>query len=195
MPDTVSEYRNGDIFLLAGSGLGKLGIGDFRNQVRRLEPRMAALLPPGWFVDSPWSDCRGDIFKIDSSAFVDVLMGQWYVFTFGGLTRSHCGLTPNDRAVRTLSDAYRMAGLEIAPGPIGAKQIRTVENTTWSVISIASAHPYSVYGGDSHIPFPHTPVVRGIGIRRPATTQGNTLTTLQRAVVLGGPIIWLIAPS
>ena len=78
---------------------------------------------------------------IDPSAFGDVLIGQRYVFTFGGLAGPHCGLAQNSRVVRTLSDAYRMDGLEIAHGPIGAKQIRTVENTTGAVISSSIKPP------------------------------------------------------
>ena len=186
MPDTTNEYRSGDIFLLIGDGVGQLDIDDFRQKIRRLKPLMADFSPPGWFMDSSRPEYWGDTFKIDSEPCADVLMGQWYFFTFGGWARSRCGSTPNARAVRTLSDAYRMAGLEIPPDPVGVVQTRTIENTTGTVISIATDPPNSVYGGDSHIPFPNAPVLRGIGIRWATKMQGDTLTTQQRAVGLGG---------
>ena len=113
-------------------------------------------------------------------------MGQWYMFTFGGLNRTHCGRTPNARVVRTLSDAFSMGGLEINPDPMGAKNVRTVDNAAFSAVSIATEPPHSVYSGDSRIPFPNKPAVRGIGIRWPPTKQGQQLTMLQRAAVLGG---------
>ena len=101
-------------------------------------------MPPGWLMDSSWPDFWSDTFKIDSSAYGDVFLGPWYVFTFGGLTRSHCCLPPNARVVSALADAYRMAGLEISPDPVGVVQTRTIDDTTCTAISIAT-EPQIVY--------------------------------------------------
>ena len=70
------------------------GTGRSRCQIRRLEPRMAAYLPDGRFADSTMPGFRGGIFRADSAAFGDVIMGKWYIIRYGGLTSANFGLPP-----------------------------------------------------------------------------------------------------
>ena len=84
-------------------------------------------------------------------------MGRWYVFTFGGMHRPRCGLTPNARVVGTLPDAYRMDGVEIPPDPSGVVQTRTVDHTTGTVVSISTVPHRAVYISEIHTSISLTP--------------------------------------
>lgn len=160
--------------------------GGFRAQIRRLEPRIAENLPPGWFTASTWPEFRSDIAHVDSATFGDVIMGQWYILFYGGFARQHCGSPPMLGRYGRCRALTGWQDFGSPTDPIGAKRTRTIADTTGTALSGALDPPYSVYGGDSHLPFPNTPAVRGIGIRWPQTKQGMSLTTLQRDVVFGG---------
>ena len=60
-----------------------------------------------------------------------------------------------------------------------------MENTTGTVVSVVTNEHEGVYMDESHMPFPNTTVVSGIGIKWPHTKQGAALTLGRRAVVLG----------
>ena len=186
LPETVSEYTTGDVFLLIGTGGRRMEMDDFKTQIRRILPRYAAFLTPGWTEDVSESAFWSDIITVDSAAYGDVVMGQYKMFRYGGLSRNQCGFQPHAHVVRALPNAYHSYGFEIDVGPTGYRQVRHMENTTGDVATVATGPNKGVYSGDSHIPFPNTPIIRGIGSKRPQTSQKEDLTLCQRAVVLGG---------
>ena len=47
--------------------------------------------------------------------------------------------------------------------------------TTGAAISVATGENIGFYNVQSHIPFPNTPVVRGIGVKWPETAHGYEL--------------------
>ena len=63
LPDNVSQYMNGGIFILIGAGSATLELGDFKEVVRRLEPSYAVFLTPPWLVDRTDPDTWSDSFK------------------------------------------------------------------------------------------------------------------------------------
>ena len=83
-------------------------------------------------------------------------------FCFGGINRKHGGYEPHARVLCTLSDGYHAAGSEIAADPTGIRHQRTMGNTTGDVVTVVTGDRQGVYYSESHIPFPNTPVVRGI---------------------------------
>ena len=101
---------------------------------------------------------------------------------------ANCGIRPNAMEVRTLGDHYRTAGLAIQPDPEGVRQLRTMEQTAGTVISIMTSHDRAAYSQSPHLPLPNPPVVRGIGIRWPGTSQGRTLSLGERILVSVGGI-------
>ena len=147
-------------------------------------PRYAVFLSPGWTEDNDNPSYRSGIITVDTGAYGDVRVGQSNMFCYGCFNRNHCGFEPHARAIRTLPGAYRSAGFKIDPDPIGVRQIREIDGCTGSVVSLATGPNIGVYAGDSHIPFPNTPVLRGIGLKWP-TIQTEQLSYCQRAVVLG----------
>ena len=48
LPETVSEYAGGVIFLLIGTCANRLEMGDFQLKIRELRPRYDMLLGHGW---------------------------------------------------------------------------------------------------------------------------------------------------
>ena len=184
LPDIVTEYTYGDVFLLIGNGGCKMDMDDFKLQIDQLSPRYAVFMGPGWVEDNENPSFWSDILTVDTGAFGDVIVGNSNMFCYGGFNRNHCDLEPHAHVFRTLSDAYHSAGFKIDSDPDGYRQIREIEGRTGSVVSIVTGNNQGVYAGDSHIPFPNTPVLRGIGLKWP-TCQSEPLTYCQRAVVLG----------
>ena len=161
-PDNVSRYMNGEISMLIGAGGTTLELGDFKAVVRRLEPRYASFLSPPRLVARTDPNTRIDSLKMGPAAFGDILIGPLEVFCLGGINRVRCGIHHNAMGIRTLGDYYRTAGLEIQPGREGVRQLRTMEQTAGTVISIMTSHGRAVRSHFSHLPPPNPPVVRGM---------------------------------
>ena len=65
-----------------------------------------------------------------------------------------------------------------------------MEDTTGAIVSVVTDVNMGFYAGESHIPFPNTPALRGIGLKWSLTAHGETLTLTQRAVVLGADFVF-----
>lgn len=144
------------------------------------------LLGHWWISDNVFPEFRSDISSVDTAAFGDIAMGASNLFCYGGISRNHCGFEPHAQAVRTLTDRYHAAGFTMLPYPEGVRHRRTMEHTTGTIISIAISEFEGVYSAESHLPFPNTPVVRGIGIKWPHAQLEGKLNLNQNAVILGG---------
>ena len=112
-------------------------------------------------------------------------MGASNIFRYGCISLNHCGFGPHAHVLRTLADGYHAAGFEMLPGTEGARHRRTTENTTGAIISIATNELEGIYASESHLPFPNTPVVRGIGTKWPHDQQEGKLNLNQKAAILG----------
>ena len=99
------------------------------------------------------------------------------MFCYVGIHRSHCGFKHHAQVLSTLCDVYNNAGYEIRADPIGVQQRRSMDNTTGTAIPIVTGDAEGLYSGQSHISFPNTHVLRGIGLIE--------LTLHHRSVVLG----------
>ena len=116
-------------------------------------PPVCIFLTPGWTEDNVTPEFWSDILSVDTASYGDVVMGTSNMFCYGGVNRNHCGFEPHARVLRTLADAYHMAGFEIAPDPSGVRNHRTMEDTTGVVVSVVTGERQGVYSGESHIPF------------------------------------------
>ena len=171
---------------LIGAGGSVRELGDFKSTVRRIRSRYAFLLTPPWIVGNSHPGVWSDVIEMDSAACGDVVKGTWGIFCLGGGARQHCNINHNAVEIRTLGDSYSRAGLGIQPGPVGIRHIRTIPQTTGAIVSIQTDDRESRFSQFPHLPFPNTGAIRGIGTRRPTTSQGETLTSGQRAVFLVG---------
>ena len=144
---------------------------------------------PGWVDDNAFPELWSDISPADTTAYGYIAMGSSNVFCYGGVNRNRCGFEPYSRALRTLGDVYHAAGLEISDEPIGARRRRTMGETAGAVISIATGESTGVYSRHSHIPFPNTPLVRGIGLEFPPAAQSEYKSMVYRSVILGGILL------
>ena len=112
-----------------------------------------------------------------------------------GINRDRCGFGPNSRVLRTLEDGYRLAGYDIFEDTVGFRHRLTMENVTDTSATISTGEPVGVYSRQSHIPFPNTPVVRGIGGKMAIYATGWIFGLLQRAVVLGGAMPYYVCKA
>ena len=134
-------------------------------------------------------------FSVDTASYGDLVLGASDVSLFGGINRNHCGFESRAQALRTSGDGYHAAGLEISNGPVCVLHSRTMEGATGTVIAIATGGQVGVYPRYSHIPFPNTPALRGIGAQWPLTSQNDSLTFGKLAVVMVGDFSFLKAPN
>ena len=124
-------------------------------------------------------------FSAACAGFGDVIMGTRNAFRYVGINRTQCGFEENARVLRTIGGAYRTAGYVIAGDPVGGRHPRTMEATNGAVSTIATDGQTGFCSRKSHIPFPNTPVVQGVGSKWHSAQQGDNLTTLPRALVIG----------
>ena len=65
-----------------------------------------------------------------------------------------------------------------------------MENTTGTIVTVATVEHVGVYSSGPHIPFPNTPDVRGIGAKWPWAQQGDDLASNRRSAVLGDAFVF-----
>ena len=165
LPDSASEYSRGDISLLVGAGICRAVMRDSQEKIYELLPLYAIFVSHGWMGDSWFPEFWSDIFPVDTAAYGDVVMGSSNMFCYGCIDRRNCGFEPHAQVLRTLGDAYANAGYEINADPIGVRHQREMVNTTGAVISVVIRENEGLYSGQSRIPFPNAPVLRGIGLK------------------------------
>ena len=107
----ISLIMGRDVFVLIGRRKSQYEVQYCRQTVSHRMPRYAAMIAPNWPRGATESELRADATLIDPTLTGDPWTPQRMVSCSGGVSSAHLDPSPANAEVRTLDQAYRLAGM------------------------------------------------------------------------------------